>query len=229
LIGGELAVREPWRVAMAALLRAGCADLLPHCPLARAISEQQLTLIARLAANSWPMASGAGRLFEACGALLGLATRNSWEGEAAARLESLAASEGEAEPWPEVTLVAGARSLPSSRLLACAAQRLAHGEEPAVVARGFHATFCELAAALTLRVAAGETTVAIGGGCLVNRLLATGLRRRLENHGFHVLLPRSVPPGDGGLAYGQSVVAAVASARDIESPSFDDEAQQIPL
>ena len=58
--------------------------------------------------------------------------------------------------------------------------------------------------------------VALGGGCLVNRLLRDGLRGGLAEAGFEPLLATSVPPGDGGLAYGQAVVAAVAGARGVD-------------
>ena len=57
--------------------------------------------------------------------------------------------------------------------------------------------------------------MALGGGCVVNRILSTGLAENLEELGFEVLLPRNVPPGDGGLSYGQAVLAAVATARGV--------------
>ncbi|MEP0773722.1 MAG: hypothetical protein HRF46_05120, partial [Acidobacteriota bacterium] len=59
----------------------------------------------------------------------------------------------------------------------------------------------------------GHHLVAAGGGCLVNRLLRLLLRQELMAMGFEVLLPRRLPPGDGGLSYGQVVLAAVAEGR----------------
>jgi hydrogenase maturation protein HypF len=60
---------------------------------------------------------------------------------------------------------------------------------------------------------AGVRSLAVGGGCLVNRLLREGLRSELEARGFEVLLPSALPPGDGALSYGQCVVAAASLAR----------------
>ena len=63
--------------------------------------------------------------------------------------------------------------------------------------------------------------VALGGGCVVNRILSTGLAENLEELGFEVLLPRNVPPGDGGLSYGQAVLAAAAAARGSKPRQVD--------
>jgi hydrogenase maturation protein HypF len=219
LVGGERAVREPWRVAVAALARAGAADLVFELPLGRTVDRRLASEVARLSsgAGPWPLASGAGRLFEAAGALLGSVTSNDWEGEAAVILESMAASwQGEVERWPIAVLEAGgAPLLPTASLLVEAARRLAGGEPGGRIAASFHATFCALAVELTVRAGRGMP-VALGGGCLVNRLLRRGLREGLEQSGFEPLLATSVPPGDGGLAYGQAVLAAVAAARGVE-------------
>jgi len=221
LVGGERAVREPWRVVVAALTAAGLVETMARLPLARRVDPAQLELVAGLAATAaWPRASGAGRLFEAGGALLGLVARNDWEGEAAARLEALAASCRDAPPpWAEVALAAGdtALILPTTALLTAAARRLLEGEPPARVAAGLHITFCALAVELTAAVAGDDPgPVALGGGCMVNRLLLEGLHRGLTSAGFEVLIPRLLPPGDGGLAYGQAVLGAVALARGVE-------------
>jgi hydrogenase maturation protein HypF len=209
LVGGETAVREPWRVAVALLMQAEGAERLTELPFAQKLPATELESVRRLAIHEgWPRACGAGRLFEAAGALIAQATHNSYEGEAAARLEAAAAKCLPIEPWGEV-------QLPGAQLLAAAARRLIAGESPARVARGFHDTFCQLATELTLAAFGREVkTVALGGGCFVNRLLRSGLRRRLTQVGYDVLLPREVPPGDGGISYGQAVLAAVARHRN---------------
>jgi hydrogenase maturation protein HypF len=218
LVGGEAAVREPWRVAAAALARTGSADVLSRLPLSRLVEPETLAAVATLAGHpGWPQATGAGRVFEAAGALLGLVSANGYEGEGAARLEALAATApGPAETWPEVRLN-DYGVLPSANLLTAVARRAIAGEAPARVAAGFHATFCRLAVELTQRVVpSGVRVVALGGGCLVNRLLRGGLGEGLSAAGYEPLMPLRLPAGDGGLSYGQVVVGAVAAARGVE-------------
>lgn len=210
LVGGEAAVREPWRVAAAALAREGFSDW-EALPLGAIVPPARLRAVAALARGPWPRATGAGRLFEAAGALLGLAAENGYEGEAAVRLESLAAAAREEEPWesPSLSSEGGLVVLPFGGLLLAAARRLVEGEAPGRVAAGLHATFCRLAAEATGRVLPeGSATVAAGGGCLINRLLREGLQEAHSRTGVELLLPWRVPPGDGGLAYGQAVLAA---------------------
>lgn len=224
LIGGEQAVREPWRVTVAALVSAGSTDLISQLPFAEQIDGDQLRQVTDLASSPhWPRASGAGRLFEAAGALFGLVTRNDWEGEAAARFEALAATfEGSPPLWEEIE-IAGESILPGAALLSAAAHRLADGEANARVAAGFHRTFCRLAVDITCMVTRKRgMPIALGGGCMINRLILSGLTNGLEEQGFEVLVPRQLPPGDGGLAYGQAVLGAVSMARNVKPKLLGD-------
>ncbi len=220
LVGGEAAVREPWRVAVAALVRAGEQGLVLETPMAGLVDREKLEQVARLAATGdWPRASGAGRVFEAAGALMGLTIANRWEGEAAALLEAAAGRRADVAPWPDITIVEGGAApvLPSSMLLAETARRIVAGEDRTTVAAGFHATFCRLVGDVTRRVAtSAATAVGVSGGCLVNRLLGAGLEAELGPSGFEVLRPKNLPPGDGGLSYGQAVIASVATARNVD-------------
>jgi hydrogenase maturation protein HypF len=76
------------------------------------------------------------------------------------------------------------------------------------VSAAFHETLADVAAALVRGAAerCGRLPVVLTGGCFQNARLASGVRRRLAGD-FEVLLHGEVPPGDGGLALGQALVA----------------------
>lgn len=211
LVGGERAIREPWRVAVASLAELG--ERVEDLPFARLVDLKLRDAVVALAQRGVPRASGAGRLFEAAGALLGLCVENTYEGEAAARFEALASTcERSGQRWTEVQLPREAPELPAPELLRALAQRTRAHLPLEELARDFHATFCALAAELAQRELPHDAPVALGGGCFVNRLLLEGLRHELQRLGFEVLVPERLPPGDGGLAFGQVVVACAATA-----------------
>ena len=68
----------------------------------------------------------------------------------------------------------------------------------------FHGTL--IAGLATWIATTGETKVALGGGCLANRVLAEGLHAALAGIGIIAYLARKLPPGDGGLSFGQAVM-----------------------
>ena len=230
LVGGEAAVREPWRIAVAALAKLGRTDLLPKLPLAYRVPPDKIEDVARLSGKDlWPRASGAGRLFEAAGALIGLRAGNTYEGEAALLLESLAsratripAAWGDLESLNALSAgtnssPAGETLFPSYGLLAAMAKHLTAGDKVQNIAAGFHVTFCKVLAEYARKQFAPDIhTVVVSGGCMVNRMLRSGLTRELKSQGFEVRLPVEVPPGDGGLSYGQAVLGAVSLARNCE-------------
>jgi hydrogenase maturation protein HypF len=59
-----------------------------------------------------------------------------------------------------------------------------------------------------VRPRAGDVPVVLTGGCFQNARLAERTLERLAPLKVPVHLHRRVPPGDGGLALGQAVVAA---------------------
>jgi hydrogenase maturation protein HypF len=203
LAGGEAAIRQPWRLAAAALIDAGePLDLLPR------VSASSRALVAGLIATTIPpRATGAGRWFDAVAALLGVSAETSYDGQAAAQLEAIAAPD-DVSPF-ELAVSSGD---PFEIDLRPAVRELAHairrGAPTPILAARFHAT---LVAAI--REACGRAdrrTVALTGGCFQNRMLLERTRARLEADGFEVLVHHKVPPNDGGLSLGQ---AAIASAR----------------
>lgn len=196
LPGGDRAAREPWRMAAAALHALGRGG-----EIAARFPGRPGEMVARMLATqtNCPPTTSAGRLFDAAAGLLGLRHDNRFEGEAAMALEGACR-----QP----------RSLHGGWLLrdgvldlAPLLGALADCPDPARGADLFHGTLAEGLAALAAARAPGARRIAVTGGCAVNRPLVETLIAALARHGIEVLLPRAAPPGDGGLALGQALIA----------------------
>jgi hydrogenase maturation protein HypF len=192
LPGGEAAIREPWRMAAAYLELAGRPVPFERWPLVRE----------SLKVNA-PLSSGAGRLFDAVAALLGVRERVSYEGQAAIELEHLAGS----TPATPYGCRVGNSTIRGSDLVAAAFDDLASGRPRTEIAAAFHEGVAEAFVSACL-VSDGPSTVALSGGTFQNVRLLTSVRGRLEQEGFNVLTHRLVPPNDGGISYGQAAIAA---------------------
>ncbi|GAA5066601.1 carbamoyltransferase HypF [Roseibacterium beibuensis] len=205
LIGGDAAQRDPWRNLLARLDAAGLYDLAdemlrgPDLALARAAAARGINA---------PLSSSAGRLFDAFAAALGLvAGSQSFEGEAAMRLETLArrAPDGFGAPYPFD--LCGNQIDPAPLFHAFAKDR-ADGIAPEVMAARFHAGLAQAFCGLARReVEAGRAAaVALSGGCFQNATLLSLCAEALAD--LPVLLHHETPANDGGLALGQALVAA---------------------
>jgi hydrogenase maturation protein HypF len=210
LVGGERAIHEPWRIALAALDDAfdGKAPL-EALELFQRVSESDLTNVKLLLETGFQVmrAHGTGRVFDAVAALTFVKPVAAYEAQLAMMLEQ--AAEGEGEPWPyhlDRTRVPWEIDLrPMWHTLVA---DLLAGSPPSTISARLHATLAA-ATAETVRAIAhfkGVHPVVLSGGCFANARLSAELVRRLE--GLEVKLPRRVPPGDGGLALGQAAVAA---------------------
>jgi hydrogenase maturation protein HypF len=215
LPGGEAAIREPWRLGLAALHDAEeKTDVLSRIDSVR--REAVLRMLERGVAC--PPATGAGRWFDAVAAIVGIRDAISYEGQAAVELEALAWLDGNAESYPfAIAEPAGAPFVvdlrPTVRAVAADVRR---GERPARIAACFHATLAEIVldACRRARRAEGVRTVALSGGCFQNRWLTERATVLLQADGFDVLVHRRVPPNDGGVALGQAAIAASLLRRE---------------
>lgn len=209
--GGELAAREPWRMAAAHLIDANCSldCLQPHVPLATL--QMTATMLERKI-NS-PLTSSMGRLFDAVAAMTGVRLRSSYEGQAAMELQWLAArsSDSGVDSWEPVERGESQCLVLDTRpLIRQIAGDMARGVPPAVVARRFHRTVVQwiLQVCRRIRFETGLQKVALTGGVFHNQYLATEAASLLAAENFVVYTHHQVPAGDGGLSLGQLAVAA---------------------
>jgi hydrogenase maturation protein HypF len=212
LPGGDVAAREPWRMAAAALHVLGRGEEIaarfgPRVGTAAAQGVRQL--LARQLRS--PPTSSAGRWFDAAAGALGLCLVQTHEAEAAMALEVHASRwlcSGR-PPRPFNTPVADAAGvLALDALLAPLFDTPADRVDEA--AAQFHLQFAAALAQWAAAAAArsGVRTVCLGGGCFFNAVLTDGVTRDLQARGLRVLRPRQHSCGDAGLALGQAWVAA---------------------
>lgn len=211
LPGGEMAVRQPWRMAAVYLARAYGDDFLDlDLPFVQRIDRNTWRTLSRMITRKLnsPPTSSLGRLFDAVAALVGVCDEVLYEGQAAIELEIQAIPSREEYPFDiREGTPATFDVTPAIRAIV---QDLRAGTALPHVAGRFHRTVAEMLAVACLRArkTTGLQAVALSGGVFQNRLLLEMLVERLEELAFRVLINRRVPPNDGGLSLGQAAVAA---------------------
>ena len=219
MLGGAQAMREPWRNTYAHLsaclgweqVSGRYADL----DIVRYLADKPLEMLNKMidrGLNS-PMASSAGRLFDAVAAALGVCRdAAAYEGQAAIELEGLAASCFAAESgsgygfrWQEGVLY-------WEPLWEALLADVRAGVATEVVAARFHHTLATAVACAAgdLCERYGVERVVLNGGVLQNRLLLERTSVLLQERGLTVLAPSLLPANDGGLSLGQAVIAAAS-------------------
>jgi hydrogenase maturation protein HypF len=201
LPGADRAAREPWRMAAAALQLLGRGgEIDGRC----GPRGKPIRMMLEVGAHC-PPTSSCGRWFDAAAGLLGVRDVAAYEGQAAMLLEGLAETHGAVAPLAGGYAIDASGTLDLSPLIA----HLAEEKDAPFGAGLFHATLAQALAKWTLRAADGSgiRRVALGGGCFLNRILAAGVRRELEDAGIEVFEARQVPPNDGGISLGQAWVA----------------------
>jgi hydrogenase maturation protein HypF len=214
LPGGDQGPRRPARVALAHLRAARIPwadDLAPVAalrPAEREVLERQL---ARGVASA--PSSSVGRLFDAVSSMLDLRHTASYEGEAAIALETAASTA--TDPGPPLGFACVGGIVDPTPVLARLVDERRRGTPTASLAHAFHRALARAVADVAIHVAASRavTTVGLTGGVFQNALLTRLATTALTERGFDVLVHRRVPPNDGGLAFGQAVVAAACGRR----------------
>jgi len=207
--GGDLAVREPWRMALTWLEQAGenwTDDLPPVRPLMdepalNSIFRQQL----KTGLNS-PSTSSMGRLFDAVSALTGTRLRINYEAQAAIEFEALV------DPFEtdKYEFEIESENINPAPLIRSVVQDLRNSLPVSRIAARFHNGVAEMSLQIcrTIRNQYGISEVALSGGVWQNLTLLKATLSCLRADGFQIYLHKLVPPNDGGVALGQAVVAA---------------------
>jgi len=206
LAGGDQAIRNVWRIALALLDESfEGAPPLNAIPLFRPIDRLAVTSIRRMIARNFnsPLARGVGRVFDALGAICLTRPDARYEGEVA-MLWNLAADPNERGRY-EIVIRDGVTpwEIDPRPMIKAAVLDFIAGADPATISAKFHNSLADVTIEVARAANPDGLPVVLSGGCFQNVRLAesvlAGLPGAVMNH--------TIPPGDGGLALGQALIA----------------------
>ncbi len=197
-IGGDLAAKEPWRMAAAVLALLGRENEIPQrfpYPQAAAL-RRQLNITTALT-------SSCGRLFDAAASLLGITDFNHHDGQAAMELESLVTK-------PRI-MEGGWRIHQNQLDFYPLLNHLIDLHNPREGANLFHGTLIEGLCTWVAQQARQHNinVILLSGGCMLNQIINQDLLKGLRKRGLHPLLPQQHPPNDAGLSLGQAWITGL--------------------
>jgi hydrogenase maturation protein HypF len=212
LPGGRSAVEKPPRI-LASLLQnedriddllveRGAVDSADAATTVRQQLDQEVNA---------PETTSAGRTLDAVSALLDVCTERGYEGEPAMRLEAVAAEGTPLDYDVPFATREGARVV-DVQMLVRDADRMAHEDDYANedVAATVQTALARGLAELAIEAAENKGIEAVGfsGGVAYNDAITRSIGEAVEAADLEFIAHDRVPPGDGGIAYGQAVIAA---------------------
>lgn len=209
LAGGDSAVRQPWRSALAWLRetfgdRALSLGMLPDVP------AKQLQVVDTMIRRGVQTVetSSCGRLFDAVSSLLGIRNETTYEGQAAIELEMRATAA--TDVYPFVIEDGDPFQVDPRPMIEAIVRDLMAGLSVGEISARFHLTMAHVVAdaCVRMRDASGLRRVCLSGGTFQNLRLLTHAVALLRRRGFEVFMHHRVPTNDGGIALGQAVIAS---------------------
>lgn len=210
LIGGDLATRYPLRTAAGILSKKmnveewlmSNKEHFPH-------GEQEIQLILNQLEKQHGTVetTSCGRILDAVAAMLGICYERTYEGEPAMKLESIAAKgRNILRLKPRISR----DQLETTPLLYEIYENRNKSSEPDL-AYSTHVYLAKGLAELAIQGAQEHAIRSIGftGGVACNEILSSIIKEEIETAGLQVLVHKNVPPGDGGISFGQAIVGGL--------------------
>lgn len=212
LPGGDVAAREPWRMAVAHLAAAYGPGLGPlGDTLSSRVTPARLDFVRQMIVRGLcsPPTSSMGRLFDAVAALIDLRDAAGFEGQAAMELEAIAAPTTSPAYRFETGTASDPWTIDAAPVIRQIAADVSAGRSRADMSAAFHDAVGHMIAGVAGRIArqTGIRRVVLTGGVFQNARLSRHAAQNLAAEGLDVLEHRHVPCNDGGLSLGQALMA----------------------
>jgi hydrogenase maturation protein HypF len=208
LPGGDLATEEPWRMAVSYLYKVFGENFVNlELELLDRIDPGKVGLLIMMIDKNinCPLTSGAGRLFDAVSALLGLCQVASFQAEGPMRLESLVKKN-----YTGAYSFTLDQTIRFDETIREIVDDLIRGIDHSLIATKFHNTIISaiFESSNMIRKKERINKVVLSGGVFQNKYLLEGATELLKENKFEVYTHAFVPASDGGIALGQLAVAS---------------------
>jgi hydrogenase maturation protein HypF len=212
LAGGELAIRQPWRMALIHLWNLFGDGVLeqdfPGRELFDRLPAEEVIKLAGKGINS-PLTSSMGRLFDSVAVLVGCQPTVSYEAEAAVALEDMAVRAKDGERYYRFEL-SGDRPviIDPAPVIEGVIRDLINGTTAEDIAAAFHRSVSRMIMELVVKLldSTGCSKVVYSGGVFQNRILCESVMQIFEANSIDYYQHYLVPPNDGGVCLGQAQI-----------------------
>ncbi len=204
--GGDLAVGEPWRMALS-YLKKYSLNGIENLECFRKIDDKSIEIVYKMLESdiNSPLTSGAGRLFDAIACLLNLCSKQSFDAEGPMRLEAIIdKTEKSYYPFEIVNGIVRFDKMLNA-ILNDISKRSA-----SIISAKFHNTIVNIINDVVNQIKkdTGINKIVLSGGVFQNRFLLEKSIQILAKNNFEIYTNHLTPPNDGGIALGQLVVAS---------------------
>ena len=208
MIGGDLATYYPLRMAAGILhdrvsIESWLLENKQHFPHGETEIRIILQQLEKKETAVWT--TSCGRLLDAVSAVLGICCERTYEGEPSMKLESIALKGKDVLKLKPT--VKGDTLATAKMLQGIYENKNKHSQ--ADLAYSAHLYLARGLAELAIEKASENNvkTVGLSGGVAYNEILTSQVQRIVEASGLGFLVHKQVPPGDGGLSFGQAVAS----------------------
>jgi hydrogenase maturation protein HypF len=214
LPGGDLAARQPWRMALS-YLRQAYKENIPVVKSLQKVGSNKRNGVLEMMKNAinTPSTSSCGRLFDAVAFISGVSPEKmEFEAEAPMRLESAAAQKIRGRygfDISERTSPKESHIISFGKMIRAIVRDTERGVPVPDISAKFHKTLAYTVAFVAEKAKQqhGVTEVALTGGVFCNRRLVRETTKILEKRGFTILRPIQYSPNDESLSVGQIAYA----------------------
>lgn len=211
--GGDLATRYPSRMVAGILY-----DVLSEDELREVLKnlyfpggEREIEIVLRQMERdvNVPRTSSTGRVLDAVAALLRICDERTYEGEPAMSLEAFA-EYGDPDAL-RIPVEVRNGVIDTTEILLRAYEALRDGARKEDVALAVHRALADGFSEVLLEASekSGIENIGMTGGVAANSIIPKLIKERVEEEGKKFIINRLVPPGDGGISFGQCIYAVI--------------------